>query len=121
MYHVRENSFILYPLLLKMFRATELWRHKTELWFLASLRSLPTIYCLIPPSLAQVLCRSSLLSIHPNSPGNMLDQYYPSNPQEKAYFDTLWATAHQSGNLNQDLSGAEAVAFFRMSNVDTGT
>ena len=50
----------------------------------------------------------------------MADQYVPKSQHEKAYFDSLWAAAHQGADKSQDLSGADAVAFFRRSNIDTG-
>lgn len=50
----------------------------------------------------------------------MADQYFPSSAAEKAHFDGLWHAAHHGADPSADLSGADAVGFFRASNVDKG-
>jgi hypothetical protein len=50
----------------------------------------------------------------------MSDQYFPSSPAEKAYFDNLWMAAHQGADVTAELSGQEAVAFFQKSKIDKG-
>jgi hypothetical protein len=50
----------------------------------------------------------------------MTDQYVSVNASERAYFDSLWVAAHQTADVTSDLSGGDAVAFFRRSNIDTG-
>lgn len=47
-----------------------------------------------------------------------MDEYVPRNPNEQAIMDGLWSFANPSGSF--ELSGAQAVEFFRKSGVDVG-